>query len=472
MSAAPVATLGIEKLAGLLRDRKLSPVELAKATLLRIEKQNPVLNAYLAVFADEALREAREAEREIVAGRYRGVLHGIPVSVKDLFYTRGVRTTAGSRLYADFLPEYDATVVERLRAAGAIIVGKTNLHELAYGITNNNPHFGPVRNPWRTSQIPGGSSGGSGAAVAASLCAASLGSDTGGSIRIPASFCGVVGLKPTFGRVSRWGVVPLAWSLDHVGPLARSVWDAAAVYTAIAGPDSRDEQCAVSAVGDCLRGLRGGLKDLTLGVPDDYFFDHLSLDVEKALKVALHTLEERGATLEQVHLPRMKDATALARVILLAEASALHQRNLRRRGEDIGADVRALLEQGEFVLATDYINAQRARRKLCAALGSVFRKVRALVMPTTPVTAPGIGESTINVDGVQEDARLASTRLVRAWNLTGLPVLSVPCGFDHRGLPIGLQIVGKAFDEAMLLRIGHAYEQAAEWVHRHPVDVA
>ena len=250
MSAASVATLSIEKLASLLRERKLSPVELAQAMLDRIEKQNPALNAYLTPLPETALEQAREAERAIAAGQYRGPLDGIPVSVKDLYYTRGVRTTAGSPIFADFVPDHDATVVARLRDAGAVLLGKTHLHELAYGITTTNPHFGPARNPWSRTQIPGGSSGGSGAAVAASLCSASMGSDTGGSIRIPAAYCGVVGLKPTFGRVSLHGVIPLAWSLDTAGPLARTVWDAAAMLGAIAGPGSRDES---RRYGACVR---------------------------------------------------------------------------------------------------------------------------------------------------------------------------------------------------------------------------
>jgi len=470
VSALSVAALGMEKLGELLRSRKLSPVELAQAMLAQIDKQNPALNAYLAPLPELALAQAREAERAITAGQHRGPLHGIPVSVKDLFFVRGVRNTAGSKIFADFVPDHDATVVERLHGAGAVLLGKTNLHELAYGITNNNPHYGPVRNPWRRTQIPGGSSGGSGVAVAASLCTASLGSDTGGSIRIPASFCGVVGLKPTFGRVSRWGVFPLGWSLDHVGPLARHVWDAAVVLQAIAGPDSRDEHCAAVAPPDYLRDIGAGVRGLAIGVPENYFYDHLSLDVERAVRAAVKRLEELGARIEPVKLPGIVAATDLSRVILLAEAAALHQKNLRSRRQDIGADVRALLEQGECILATDYLNAQRARRRFVDELDALFRKVTVLVTPTTPVTAAAIGETTVRVDGDTEDVRLASTRLVRAFNLAGVPVLSVPCGFDHRALPIGLQIIGKPFDEPTVLRVGYAYEQATDWTHRHPPE--
>ena len=470
MSAAAVATLSIEKLARLLRERKLSPVELTQAMLARIEKQNPALNAYLTLLPETALEQAREAERAITAGQYRGPLDGIPVSVKDLFYTRGVRTTAGSKLFADFVPDHDATVVERLRRAGAVLLGKTNLHELAYGITSNNPHFGPIRNPWRRSQIPGGSSGGSGAAVAASLCSASMGSDTGGSIRIPAAYCGVVGLKPTFDRVSLYGVIPLAWSLDTAGPLTRTVWDAAAMLGAIAGPDPREESAATAPVSDYLGQIGQGVRGLVVGVAENYFFDGLSPDVELAVRAALKTLEELGARLEPVRLPGITAATDLALLILLVEAAALHQKHLHSRRQEIGADVRALLAQGECIVATDYVNAQRARRRFMAELEAVFQNVAVLVMPTTSITAPAIGKTSVLVNGQPQDVRLASTRLLRAWNLAGVPVLSMPCGFDHSGLPIGLQIVGRAFDEATVLRVGYAYEQASEWVHRHPPD--
>ena len=450
MSEAAVATLSIEKLARLLRERKLSPVELAQAMLARIEKQNPALNAYLTLLPEMALEQAREAERAITAGQYRGPLHGIPVSVKDLFYTRAVRTTAGSPIFANFVPDHDATVVERLRRAGAVLLGKTNLHELAYGITSNNPHFGPVRNPWRRSQIPGGSSG--------------------GSIRIPPAYCGVVGLKPTFGRVSLHGVIPLAWSLDTAGPLARTVWDAAAMLGAIAGPDPRDESAATVPVSDYLGQIGQGVRGLVVGVPENYFFDGLSPDVERAARAALKTLEELGARLEPVRLPGITAATDLALLILLVEAAALHQKHLHSRRQEIGADVRALLAQGECIVATDYVNAQRARRRFMAELEAVFQNVAVLVMPTTSITAPAIGETSMLVNGQPENVRLASTRLLRAWNLAGVPVLSMPCGFDHSGLPIGLQIVGRAFDEATVLRVGYAYEQASEWVHRHPPD--
>lgn len=456
MADSSLAHLTIRELAPLLRAGKLSPVELARATLARIERENPRLNAYLAVFHDEALEEAREAEREIRAGRYRGPLHGIPVSLKDLFHMRGRRTTAGSKIFAQFIPDGDAAAVERLRAAGAVIVGKTNLHELAYGITNNNPHYGPTRNPHDTARIPGGSSGGSGAAVAAGLCAASLGTDTGGSIRIPASFCGVVGLKPAFGRVSRRGVFPLGRSLDHVGPLARSAWDTAAVLQAIAGHDPADQASADHPVPDFLSEIELGIQGLLIGVPDNYFFDRLDPEVEAAVRSAIAAMERAGARLEPITLARIAEATEAARSILLAEAAALYEKELRDRPQDFGSDVRALLEQGRQAPATDYAKALLERREFQRELNGVFQKVDLIVTPAAPVTAPLIGQAEVRIQDHSEDARLASTRLVRAFNMAGVPALCLPCGRDARGLPVGLQIIGRPFDEATVLRAAHA----------------
>jgi len=453
-----IAMLTIRELAPLLRAGKLSPVELARATLARIERENPRLNAYLAVFHDEALEEAREAEREIRAGRYRGPLHGIPVSLKDLFHMRGRRTTAGSKILAEFIPDADAAAVERLRAAGAVIVGKTNLHELAYGITNNNPHYGPTRNPHDTARIPGGSSGGSGAAVAAGLCAASLGTDTGGSIRIPASFCGVVGLKPAFGRVSRRGVFPLGRSLDHVGPLARSAWDAAAVLQAIAGHDPADQASADHPVPDFLSEIELGIQGLVIGVPDNYFFDRLDPEVEAAVRSAIAAMERAGARLEPITLAGIAEATEACYLLLLAEAAALYEKELRDRPQDFGSDVRALLEQGRQAPATDYAKALLERREFQRELNGVFQKVDLMVTPAAPVTAPLIGQAEVRVQDHSEDARLASTRLVRAFNMAGVPALSLPCGRDARGLPVGLQIIGRPFDEATVLRAAQACE--------------
>ena len=386
----------------------------------------------------------------------RGPLHGIPIAFKDLFATRGVRTTAGSLVYKNWVPDFDATVVERLRAAGAVTLGKLNLHEMAYGITSANPHFGPVRNPWNPEHSPGGSSGGSAAAVATRMVYMAMGTDTGGSIRIPAAFCGTVGLKPTYGRVSRHGVLPLGYSLDHMGPLALTVRDAALTLNAIAGPDPRDATSSRHPVtdfepdGESIRGLR-------IGFPDSFFFDRLDPDVDSAVRGAMARAESLGAQVEPVRLPDVEALNTVARMVLLAEASAVAEPNLHRR-ELFGSDVLALFDQGRLVAATDYINAQRLRRQMRHEFDKVWAEIDCIVTPTTPNTAPRIGDTTVRLGGQEEDVRLATTRLVRGINALGYPSLSMPCGLSTSGLPIGLQIVGPAFEEALLFRLGAALE--------------
>ncbi|MBI3668150.1 MAG: Asp-tRNA(Asn)/Glu-tRNA(Gln) amidotransferase subunit GatA [Acidobacteria bacterium] len=458
----------IAELSPQIQAGKISPVELVTETLARIRRHQPALNAYITVMEESAMEQARQAEREIRTGHYRGPLHGIPYAAKDLFYTRGVATTAGSKILRDFVPDYDATVIERLREAGAILVGKTGLHEFAYGVTNNNPHFGPVHNPWDLARIPGGSSGGSTAALAAGLCTFSLGSDTGGSVRIPASFCGLVGLKPTFGRISRYGVFPLGHTLDHVGHFGLSVADVAAILGVLAGPDPRDDSSANEPPPRLDLSAEPGLKGFRLGVPRNYYFERLEPEAEAAVRAAIQVLRGLGAEMEEVEIQGIEDFTVLSRLILMPEATALHRARLKTRRADFGPDVLALLDQGQFILATDYLDAQRRRRQLVRGLDRLFDRVQAIVTPTTPTTAPKIGETMIKLGGQDEDVRLASTRLVRGLNLAGVPAISVPCGFDSKGLPIGLQIFGRAFDEYAVLRVAHAYEQASEWRKRRP----
>jgi aspartyl-tRNA(Asn)/glutamyl-tRNA(Gln) amidotransferase subunit A len=458
----------IQELAPQIEAGKLSPVEVTQQALERIRKHQPTLNAFITVTEEAALAQARQAEREIRTGHYRGPLHGIPYAAKDLFYTKGIPTTAGSKILKDFKPDFDGTVIERLREAGAVLVGKAGLHEFAYGITNNNPHFGPVRNPWDTARIPGGSSGGSTAALATEQCVFSLGSDTGGSVRIPASYCGLVGLKPTFGRISRYGVFPLGHTLDHVGHFAHSVADAATILSALAGPDPRDDSAAHEPPPKIDLPAEPKLNRYRIGVPSNYFFERVEPDVAKAVRDAVEKLRGIGAEIVEVRIPEIEDFTVLSRLILLPEATAVHRRRLQSRRADIGPDVLSLLDQGQFVLATDYLDAQRRRRQLVETLNKVFDEVDVIVTPTTPNTAPKIGETTVEIGGQQEDARLAATRFVRALNLAGVPALSVPCGVDGKGLPIGLQIFGRAFDEATVLLVGHCFEQVSGWNRRRP----
>jgi aspartyl-tRNA(Asn)/glutamyl-tRNA(Gln) amidotransferase subunit A len=447
----------IREAAEALRTRRVSAVELAAAAAARIGRLNSKLNAFITVTAEQAVEEARQADAELAAGRDRGPLHGIPVAVKDLFATRGVRTTGGSKVYADFVPAIDAAVVERLRAAGAVMLGKLNMHEMAYGITSANPHYGPVRNPWNVEHSPGGSSGGSGAAVAAGMVYAAMGSDTGGSIRIPAAFCGVVGLKPTYGRVSRYGAMPLAYSLDHMGPLARSVRDAALVLNAIAGYDRRDPTSSRHPVVDFIPDDGCSIRRLRIGFPGNFYFDHLEAGVERSVRGVFARAQSLGAVVKPVRVPDVAALNAVGRVILLAEAAAVAEPQLEQR-EKFGPDVLALLDQGRLVPTTDYINAQRLRRKLSGEFDQLWSEVDCLIAPTTPNTAPRTGDATVRLGGGDEDVRLATTRLVRGINVLGLPALSIPCGLGASGLPIGVQIIGPAWEEALILRIGAALE--------------
>lgn len=449
----------------LLRQRKVSSVELVTDALARIERLHPRLNSFLTVTPDAALARARQADAEIANGAGRGPLLGIPVAVKDVYSTRGVRTTCGSLLFAEHVPDHDAAVVERLEAAGAIIVGKTSLHELAYGITSNNPHFGAVHNPWNPEHVPGGSSGGSGAAVAAGQVFMATGSDTGGSIRIPAAFCGCVGLKPTTGRVSRYGVMPLDFTLDHMGPLTRSVRDAAVTLNVLAGYDPRDPSSSRETVSDYLPAAEVSVRGLKVGVPRNFFFDRLDPAAESAARKMIELAASLGAEIVSVEVPDIAAINAISRVILLAEASATLSPYLGDRSK-FGPDVLALLDQGRLILATDYINAQRLRRLAWEEFSAIWRYVECLLTPTTPMPAPKIGQTEATFDGATEDVRLAATRYVRAINVLGLPALSIPCGFSAQGLPLGLQIIGKPFDESLILRLGAALEDATDF-HTH-----
>src|SRR5664280_1872934 len=451
-----------------LRARRFSAVDLAAAAISRIHRLNPTMRAFITVTAEQALEQARQADRELATGLDRGPFHGVPVALKDLFYTKGVPTTAGSKVYQNFLPECNATVVEKLLAAGAVLLGKLNMHELAYGITSANPHFGAVRNPWDPRHSPGGSSGGSGAAVATHMVFMAMGTDTGGSIRIPASFCGTVGLKPTYGRVSRYGVLPLGFSQDHMGPLARSVRDAALALNAIAGQDPRDQTSSRRPVENYVPHENCDIARVRIGFPDNFFFDRLDRDVEAAVRGGMARAESLGAEIRPVRLPDMEALNAIARIVLLSEASAVAEPFMQNRGQ-FGPDVLALLDQGRLVPATDYINAQRLRRKMRREFEQVWKEVDCLIAPATPTPAPRIGDATIRLGGRDEDVRLASTRLVRCFNAVSYPALSLPCGLSASGLPVGMQIVGPAFEEALLLRIGAALEDGGVGIPACPM---
>jgi aspartyl-tRNA(Asn)/glutamyl-tRNA(Gln) amidotransferase subunit A len=463
----------ISELAPRIAGKELSPVELIRIVLQRIETWNGTLNAYITVMAEEALESARQAEQEIVSGRYRGPLHGIPVGLKDLFATRGVPTTSGSGMLRDFRPPEDAAAVVRLKEAGAVITGKLNMHEFALGATNENPHFGAARNPWDTTRVTGGSSGGSGAAVAAGLCIAALGSDTGGSIRTPSAFCGIVGFKPTFGLVSKHGVTPLSWSLDHVGPMTRSVQDAAIVLETIAGYDPRDPSSVHRAFESYRAYTEKEIRGLRVGILNDpYYFENLDQEIERAVQRAVGHLEASGAAVTEIKVPELSLAMYAELVILSAEASAYHHNTLLTRAKEYGDDVRVLLQGGELLTAVQYLKAQQARRVIQEAFHRVFQQVDVLVAPTVPLVAPKIGETQFIANGrtAGETVTMACVRYAAPCNLAGLPSLSVPVGtVGPHQLPVAMQLIGAPFADGMVLQAGAAYERAAGFPFHAPV---
>ena len=434
----------IAEAARALRARKSSSVELTRQCLNQIAKLNPVLNAFITVTADSALARAEELDRELAHGVDRGPLHGIPIAHKDLMWTKGVRTTSGSKIFADFVPDRDAPVVQRLAEAGAVMVGKAGLHELAYGITSDNPHFGTIRNPRNPEHSPGGSSGGSAVAVATGMAFMATGTDTGGSIRVPASFCGVAGLKPTYGLIDRSGVQPLGLSLDHVGPLARTVGDLRLALDAMS--DSARRKPAPASI-----------SQIRIGLPENFYFTSTAPEVKTTVHDAAQRAEKLGVRVIPVRVPDIDALNTVGLVILLSEAAAVHQTHLHRRG-DFGADVLALLDEGSLIPAVDYVNAQRQRKLLLDEFHKLFHDIDCLFTPSTPITAPRIGQTEIALDGAQYNTRILTTRFARGINVLGFPALSIPCGTSAEGLPIGLQMIARPFEENLLLGLGEALE--------------
>jgi aspartyl-tRNA(Asn)/glutamyl-tRNA(Gln) amidotransferase subunit A len=460
--------LSIAELSALIRSRQVSPLEVTEAYLTRIEQLNPRLNAYITVMADSALEAARRAEAEITSGTYRGPLHGVPLGIKDLLDVAGVPNTMGSRILRDHVPTSDATAVAKLTEQGAIIVGKQNLHEFAFGITSENPHYGAVHNPWDTERVPGGSSGGTAAAVAAGLCAGGLGSDTGASIRAPAAWCGVVGLKPTYGRVSRAGALPLAWSLDHIGPIARTVRDCAIILQAIAGHDPLDAASATEVVPDFTSDLDRPVRGLRVGIPREYFFDVIEPDTDRLIRAAIEVLEGLGATVREVSLPHVAHAQVAGNVIMSSEAASWHATWLQERPADYGADVLARIRGGLLVRAAEYLASQQMRTLIQQDFAAAFAEVDVVVGPTAPIVAPPIGRTTEPGGPLNVAPRSIANRATVPCNLTGMPAISVPCGFASDGMPVGLQIMGAAFAEPLVLRVAAAYEAATPWHTKRP----
>jgi aspartyl-tRNA(Asn)/glutamyl-tRNA(Gln) amidotransferase subunit A len=475
----------IHELADAYRRGDLTPTAVAESYLTRIDALDGRVGAYLTVMREHALASARESERRWRAGSALGPLDGAPLALKDVLCTRGVRTTCASKMLEAFVPPYDATVVERLRAAGAVILGKTNLDEFAMGSSTEHSAFHPTRNPWDLARVPGGSSGGSAAAVAGGLAAGAFGSDTGGSIRQPAAFCGVVGMKPTYGRVSRYGLVALASSLDQIGPFAQDVEDAAVLLGAIAGHDRRDTTSIDEPVPDYVAELRRGVAGLTLGLPDEYFIDGMDPDVERAVRRAIEVLQGLGARVERVSLPTTRHSLAAYYVILPAEASSnlarydgvkyglrvpgrdLVEMESRTRAAGFGAEVKRRIMLGTYALSAGYYDAyygkaQSVRTLVRREFAAAFARVDLIVAPTTPNVAFKHGEKEDPLSMYLNDV------FTIPGNLSGIPGVSVPCGFSVAGLPIGLQILGRPLDEARVLRAAFAYEQATDWRARHP----
>jgi len=436
----------IAELARALRARETTAEAVVERCLQRIAERNGTLNAFITVFDAAAREEAREADRESAAGRHRGPLHGVPISLKDLFDVRGAATTAGSRVREDHVADADAPSVAALRGAGAIIIGKTNLHEFAFGTTNEDSAFGPARHPHDPSRSPGGSSGGSAAAVADGMCFASMGTDTGGSIRIPSAICGLVGLKPAVGELSTDGVVPLSTTLDHIGPICRSVEDAALLYDVLRGGRPRPEGKPIDP-----RALR-------LGIPRTYFMSLLDPQVASAFDAACVRLRDAGATLEDVSIPHAGDIAPIYLLIVLAEAAAYHAKTLERRPEDYTPNVRIRLEMGRYVLGEDYARAMRGRELIRREVDAALEEIDGLFLPAVAIPAPQIGVAMVRVGSVEEPVRNVMLRCTQAFNVSGHPAISIPCGATADGLPVGAQIVGAYGDTPGLLRVARAVE--------------
>jgi aspartyl-tRNA(Asn)/glutamyl-tRNA(Gln) amidotransferase subunit A len=464
MALPDVAHMTLAEASSLIKRKEVSPLELTEACIARSQALDPKLNAYMAKTFETALVDAKAATEEIARGKRRSPLHGIPFGLKDLYETAGVVTTAGSKLRENYVPREDAFVVTRLKHAGAVLMGKLNMHEWALGATNINKHFPSPRNPWDPERISGGSSGGSGVAVATGMCLGALGSDTGGSIRIPAALCGVTGIKPTYGRASLRGVVPLAWTLDHPGPLARTALDCALILQEIACCDPLDPTCADEPVPDYRAALSPRLTGVRVGVPTNFFFDQPPIDEEVARLVrdGIDVLKQLGAEVQPVEVPDIEKGARANGTILLGDAAAYHEDNMREHAAVIGETVLARLENGARISALNYARARRTQDEFKAALRGMFKEIDLLVAPTTA----GVAERFPNGDSPV--ASVALTRNTGPFNISGLPAISVPCGFNSEGMPAGMMIVGRWWEEGLVLRAGYAYQHETDWHTRRP----
>ena len=456
MTNPELCFLTAAELGSLIVKREISPVEIIEAMLTRIEMLNESLRAYLYINADRSMTEARTAEREICKGAYRGPLHGIPVAYKDIYHVRGLPTTAGSKIMADYIAMEDCTVAAKLRSAGAICLGKLNTLEFASGSMEV---FGDTRNPWNTQMVTGGSSSGSATALSAHLTTLATGTDTGGSVRTPASYCGVVGFKPTYGRISRAGIIPLSWSLDHAGPMARTVEDVCLLLATMAGQDPRDPTASLEPVSDYSAALNNDLKNVRIGVPRSYFFEEADPDVLRAVNGAIRTMREAGADLYEIDLPHAEHGSAASWTIAYSEAFAFHRNNFLERPGDYTPAFLHKISSAAFLTAEERVTSQRIRQVITSEFLQALKTVDVIATPTTSYPA-------YPLKGCSSQSFMRS--LTRPVSLTGLPALSVPCGFASQGLPVSIQLIGRAWSESSVLRTAYAYEQAAGWHRRRP----
>ena len=449
------ASLTLAEQRELIKSKEINASDLAAACYRQIDRLNPMLNAFITVIPQD--------DEEVLDNRHMALLQGIPIAVKDLYNTKGIRTTGGSKFFADYVPSEDAFVVDKIKKAGAHIIGKTNTHEIALGVTNNNPHFGACRNPWDIAHTPGGSSGGSAVAVATGMALAAIGTDTGGSIRIPASLCGVVGLKPTYGRISLRGILPLSWNLDHAGPITKRVEDAAIMLQVMGGYDPEDPASFKTLPGDFSSHMRDSIRDRKVALAIGTFIEEVTQpEVLAAVRTAADVLSEQGAIIEEVNVDFLREGALANALMTQADGAAFHRERLKEHPDWFGADVRQRLETGAGFTSSEYALARRTQAEVRRRCDILFEEYDVLILPTTPIVAPILeGENAV------ERARLL-TRLTAPFNVTGLPSISVPCGFSSEGLPIGLQIASRAWNESGVLRIGYAYQEATDWHKTEP----
>lgn len=448
----------LEQVSQLIKNKDISPVELTQAAWQRVEQVNPQLNAFITLLQEESMAEAYKREQEVLEGKWRSPLHGIPIGLKDLIYTEGIRTTMGSGIYQDFIPTFSATVNQKLNNAGAILLGKLNTHEFAYGPSGDVSFFGPVRNPYDLTRITGGSSSGSGAAVATGMCYAALGTDTGGSIRIPSSACGIIGIKPTFGRVSKHGVYPLGYTLDHVGPMTRTVRDNAILLNLLAGYDPKDPYSLEQTAEDFTRHIGMDVKGMVIGRPDNFYYEHVGEEIRTAIDVAAQVFERLGAKVREVKID-LSQASWAQLMTVRGESYAVHEDHMTNQLHQYQPEVRTRIEASKATTAYEYVKAQQLRLDIRRSFVEAFKQVDVLLAPTLPILPPYIGQRESIIDGFEEPTFASLLRLNGPANLTGLPSLSMPCGFSKDGLPIGMQLIAKPLDEATIYRLAAAYEE-------------